>query len=171
MTAHREIERKFLVTGEDFREEATSSSRVVQGYLSSVPERVVRVRLRDGRGYLTVKGGSTADGLSRIEWEREIPAADAELLLRLCEPGVIDKTRHLVPLGAHVVEVDVFHGDNAGLVLAEIELRSETDAVALPPWLGREVTGDERYYNAYLSRHPYRTWAAPPSSGDANNPH
>ena len=120
MTAHREIERKFLVTGEDFREEATSSSRVVQGYLSYVPERVVRVRLRDGRGYLTVKGESTADGLSRIEWEREIPAADAELLLRLCEPGVIDKTRHLVPLGAHTVEVDVFHGDKAGLVLAEI---------------------------------------------------
>ena len=151
MTAHREIERKFLVTGEDFREEATSSSRVVQGYLSSVPERVVRVRLRDGRGYLTVKGENTADGLSRVEWEREIPAADAELLLRLCEPGVIDKTR--------------------GLVLAEIELRSETDAVALPPWLGREVTGDERYYNAYLSRHPYHTWAAPPSSGDDSNPH
>ena len=158
MTAHREIERKYLVTGEAFREEAVASSRVTQGYLCSDPRRTVRVRIKDDRGYLTIKGESTADGLSRLEWEREIPLADAEQLLRLCEPGVIDKTRHLVPLGPHVVEVDVFHGDNDGLVLAEIELRSESDTPPLPSWLGREVTGDPRYYNAYLSRHPYRTW-------------
>jgi adenylate cyclase len=152
-----ETERKFLVEG-DYRADATESSRIVQGYLSSVAERTVRVRIREERGYLTIKGAGNDSGLSRYEWEREIPLAEAEELIALCEPGVIDKTRHLVPVGDHVYEVDEFHGDNAGLVIAEIELAGETEAFEKPAWLGREVTGEVGYYNAMLMRHPYATW-------------
>ena len=152
-----ETERKFLVEG-DYRACVTESSRIVQGYLSSVAERTVRVRIRGERGYLTIKGAGNASGLSRYEWEREIPLAEAEELLALCEPGVIDKTRHLVPVGDHVYEVDEFHGDNAGLVVAEIELAGEAEAFEKPGWLGREVTGEVGYYNAMLMRRPYSTW-------------
>jgi CYTH domain-containing protein len=152
-----ETERKFLVEG-DYRADITESSRIVQGYLSSVAERTVRVRIREKRGYLTIKGAGNDSGLSRYEWEREIPLAEAEELIALCEPGVIDKTRHLVPVGDHVYEVDEFHGDNAGLVVAEIELAGETEAFEKPAWLGREVTGEVAYYNAMLMRHPYATW-------------
>jgi len=152
-----ETERKFLVEG-DYRADITESSRIVQGYLSSVAERTVRVRIREERGYLTIKGAGNDSGLSRYEWEREIPLAEAEELIALCEPGVIDKTRHLVPVGDHVYEVDEFHGDNAGLVVAEIELAGETEAFEKPAWLGREVTGEVAYYNAMLMRHPYATW-------------
>lgn len=152
-----ETERKFLVEG-DYRADVTESSRIVQGYLSSVAERTVRVRIRGERGYLTIKGAGNASGLSRYEWEREIPLAEAEELLALCEPGVIDKTRHLVPVGDHVYEVDEFHGDNAGLVVAEIELAGEADTFEKPAWLGREVTGEVAYYNAMLMRRPYATW-------------
>jgi adenylate cyclase len=153
----QEIERKFLVTGA-FRDAAISRTRIVQGYLSSVPERTVRVRIKDGQGFLTIKGIGNASGASRFEWEREIPLTDAEQLLAICEPGVIDKVRHLVPVGAHTFEVDEFHGANEGLVIAEVELSSETDALARPPWLGDEVTGDARYYNSMLMKRPFSEW-------------
>ena len=155
--AWREIERKFLVAG-DFHGEVSGASRIKQGFLSSVPGRTVRVRVRDDKGYLTVKG--PAQGLTRFEWEKEIPAEEVGLLLRLCEPGMIDKTRYLVPStdGRHTWEVDEFHGDNEGLVVAEIELSSEDEAFERPAWLGAEVTGDRRYYNSCLIRHPYKDW-------------
>ena len=154
--AFREIERKFLVAG-DFRSEVSGASHIIQGFLSSAPGRTVRVRLRDDRGFLTVKG--PAKGLTRFEWEKEIPGAEAELLLRLCEPGVIDKTRHLVPApDGHVWEVDEFHGDNEGLVVAEVELGTEDEAFVRPAWLGGEVTGDRRYYNSSLTKCPYKDW-------------
>ena len=155
--AFREIERKFLVAG-DFRGEVSGASHIVQGYLSSARGRTVRVRLRDDRGWITVKG--PARGLTRIEWEKEIPAGEAQLLLSLCEPGIIDKTRYLVPAsdGRHVWEVDEFHGDNEGLLVAEIELASEDDTFERPVWLGEEVTGDRRYYNSSLTKNPYKDW-------------
>ena len=155
--AVQEIERKFLVAG-DFRGEVSGASHIIQGYLSSAPGRTVRVRLRDEQGWITVKG--PARGLTRIEWEKEIPAGEAQLLLSLCEPGIIDKTRHLVPSadGRHVWEVDEFHGGNEGLVMAEIELGSPDEPFVSPSWLGKEVTDDHRYYNGYLAEHPFKTW-------------
>ena len=152
-----EIERKFLVTG-PFRDQATRAVRIVQGYLSSVPERAVRVRIAGDRAFLTVKGSGSASGVSRFEWETEIPVADAEAMLGLCEPGVIDKVRHDVPVGRHTFEVDEFAGENEGLVVAELELSDEDETYERPAWLGAEVTGDARYYNASLARRPYRTW-------------
>ena len=154
-----EIERKFLVAGE-YKSFATSSERITQGYLSSASGRTVRVRIRGDRGWLTIKGPSKDGGLSRFEWEMEIPLSDARALLEICEPGVIDKTRWLVPAGdgIHTWEVDEFHGENAGLVVAEIELRSEADAFERPSWLGPEVTGDRRYYNSMLTLHPFSEW-------------
>ncbi|MBP5571576.1 MAG: CYTH domain-containing protein [Bacteroidales bacterium] len=154
-----EIERKFLVAGE-YKSFATSSERITQGYLSSASGRTVRVRIRGEKGYLTVKGPSKDGGLSRFEWEMEIPMPDARALLDLCEPGVIDKTRWLIPAGdgIHTWEVDEFHGTNDGLVVAEIELRSESDSFELPSWLGPEVTGDRRYYNSQLTQHPFSSW-------------
>ncbi|MBM3907251.1 MAG: CYTH domain-containing protein [Gemmatimonadetes bacterium] len=154
----QEIERKFLVSG-SFREHAQKSTRIVQGYLSSVPERTVRVRIKGDKGFITVKGIGNASGASRFEWEREIPAAEADQMLAICEPGVIDKVRHLVSVGAHTYEVDEFHGDNEGLVLAEIELSAEGEAFQKPSWLGAEVTGDTRYYNSMLMKQPYTKWA------------
>ena len=154
--AFKEIERKFLVAG-DFRGEVSGASHIVQGYLSTVPGRSVRVRLRDERGWITVKG--PMQGLTRIEWEKEIPAGEAQLLLSLCEPGVIDKTRHLVPaVDGHVWEVDEFHGDNEGLLEAEVELGAEDEPFVRPAWLGEEITGDRRYYNSSLTKHPYKDW-------------
>jgi len=154
-----EIERKFLVTG-SFREYATHQVRIVQGYLSSVPERTVRVRIKGDKGFLTIKGIGNTSGASRYEWEREIPVPEADQLLALCEPGVIDKIRYHVPAGPHTYEVDVFHGENDGLIVAEVELTSEDQAFERPTWLGTEVTGDPRYYNSALMKHPYRQWAA-----------
>lgn len=153
-----EIERKFLVQG-DFRTEAVNSIHIAQGYLSSVPERTVRIRVQGKNGFLTIKGDSGASGTSRREWETAIPVTDAEELLSLCEPGIIDKTRFIVPAGnGRVWEVDEFHGDNGGLILAEIELGSEEEAFDKPAWLGEEVTGDPRYYNAALTKNPYKNW-------------
>lgn len=154
----QEIERKFLVTGA-FHDLAHHHTRIVQGYLSSVPERTVRVRIKGDKGFLTVKGIGNASGTSRYEWEREIPVAEAEQLLALCEPGVIDKVRHEVQVGPHTVEVDEFHGENEGLVVAEVELGSEDEVFGKPSWLGAEVTGDARYYNAMLMQRPYSRWA------------
>lgn len=153
----QEIERKFLVRG-PFQDQVERSTRIVQGYLSSVPERTVRVRIKGDKGFLTIKGIGNASGASRFEWEREITPLEAEQLLAICEPGVIDKVRHLVKAGAHTFEVDEFHGENAGLVVAEVELTAEDEAFARPVWLGEEVTGDARYYNAMLMKQPYTTW-------------
>lgn len=149
-----EIERKFLVSG-DFLPEVESATRIVQGYICSQPGRTVRVRVRGEKGFLTIKGASDEKGMSRYEFEQMIPLADAERLLELCEPGVIDKVRYLVPARGHVWEVDVFHGENEGLVLAEIELSSEDEPFGKPVWLGEEVTGDRRYYNSMLTKHPF----------------
>jgi len=153
-----EIERKFLVTSTDFIQESQAQQKIAQGYLSSNPERTVRVRTKDDKGFLTIKGKSNTSGTSRFEWEKEIEIAEAKQLLLLCEKGVIEKTRYLVNVGKHLFEVDVFYGDNDGLIMAEIELSDEDEAFEKPDWLGKEVTKDERYYNAYLSRHPFTDW-------------
>lgn len=150
----KEIERKFLVSGE-FRQDSPESYRIMQGYICSDPDRTVRVRVRGDKGFLTIKGRGGEDGLSRYEWEKEIPVTEAAELMALCGSGVIDKTRYLVPFGKHTYEVDVFHGANEGLVLAEIELSDEQEAFEKPSWLGEEVTGDVRYYNSMLSLHPF----------------
>ncbi|TVS13261.1 MAG: CYTH domain-containing protein [Wenzhouxiangella sp.] len=153
----QEIERKFLVSGE-FKPHASRKTRIIQGYLSSVPERTVRVRIKGDKGYLTIKGIGSESGASRYEWEREIPVSEARELLAICEPGVIDKTRYLVEFGGKTFEVDEFYGDNDGLTVAEIELESEDEAFEKPEWLGAEVTGDDRYYNSMLMKNPYRNW-------------
>lgn len=153
----QEIERKFLVKGE-YKSQAYAQSRIVQGYISSARGRTVRIRIRDGKGYLTIKGASNASGTSRYEWEKEIPLDEAEELMKLCEPGVIDKTRYLVRSGKHVFEVDEFYGENEGLVVAEVELASEDEAFEKPGFIGQEVTGDIRYYNSQLMLHPYKSW-------------
>lgn len=152
-----EIERKFIVEG-DFSADVYDSQRIVQGYICSQPGRTVRVRIRGEKGYLTIKGPSDAKGFSRYEFEREIPLADAEQLLTLCEPGAIDKVRHLVRAGQHTWEVDVFHGANEGLIMAEIELASEDEPFDKPAWIGKEVSGDRRYYNSMLTKQPYSGW-------------
>ena len=155
----QEIERKFLVTG-DFKKEAYDSVRITQGYLSSVPQRVVRVRVKGEKGYITIKGAADETGVSRFEWDKEISLQDALSLLQLAEPGIIDKTRYLIKNtdGKHIWEVDEFHGDNEGLIMAEIELESENEPFDKPNWLGEEVTGDKRYYNSYLLKQPYKSW-------------
>lgn len=153
-----EIERKFLVDG-DFACAAMVTTRITQGYLTATPERTVRIRRAGDRGYVTIKGPLNATGMTRSEWEYEIPVADAEAMLQLCEPGVIDKTRHTIRYGDHLLEVDHFHGANDGLVLAEVELDDEGEVFSMPPWLGREVTGDPRYHNAMLARHPFSIWS------------
>jgi len=153
-----EIERKFLVTDDSYKLLATASSHIQQGYICSERGRTVRIRLRDARAYITIKGPSPDGGLSRYEFEQEIPVDDARHLLTLCEPGIIDKRRYLVPSGQHTFEVDEFYGDNEGLVMAEVELSSPDEQPLLPPFIGKEVTGDRRYYNGSLRRNPYRLW-------------
>lgn len=153
----QEIERKFLVKGE-YKSQAYQSVRIIQGYLSSVPERTVRIRVRNDEGFITIKGKSDDAGITRYEWQKEIPLDEARELLQLCEPGVIDKTRYLIRQGRHIFEVDEFYGENEGLTMAEIELKSEDETFEKPDWLGEEVTGDLRYYNARLSHQPYTTW-------------
>ena len=152
-----EIERKFLVSG-DFRPFVIESSRIVQGYLCSSSGKTVRIRIRGEKGFLTIKGPTLPGSCSRFEWETEIPLKDAEELIGLCDSGVIDKVRHLVKTGNHVFEVDEFYGDNQGLVVAEVELSSEDEAFERPSWLGREVTGDRRYYNSCLLNNPFCNW-------------
>ncbi len=154
----QEIERKFLVKDDSFKAQAYKSTRIIQGYLSSVPERTVRVRIKGDKGYLTVKGIGNESGASRFEWEIEIPTEDAQNLLKICEPGIIDKTRYLVKNGDLTFEVDEFYGDNEGLILAEIELQSEDQVFEKPAWLGREVTGDPRFYNSMLMKNPFKNW-------------
>lgn len=156
--ALQEIERKFLVRG-DFKTYAASHVQIVQGYLSSVPERTVRVRIYGDKGFLTIKGIATNDGLTRFEWEKEIDKAEAEELIKLCESGVIDKVRYLVPFEGHIFEVDEFDGENKGLIVAELELSDENEEYVRPDWLGEEVTGQKPYYNASLIKYPYSKWS------------
>lgn len=153
-----EIERKFLVVNESYKELATSSTHIKQGYICSDRGRTVRVRIRGHQAFLTIKGPSFDNGLSRYEFEKEITLDEAEHLFRLCGPGVIDKTRYLVPVGNHVFEVDEFYGDNEGLVVAEVELSSVDEVFERPTFIGIEVTGDRRYYNSMLTLQPYNTW-------------
>lgn len=154
----QEIERKFLVTSEVFKKEAFQKTRIIQGFLNSDPQRTVRVRVMGDKGYLTVKGISNAAGTIRTEWEKEITLADAEALLLLCEPGIIDKIRYEIKMGSHIFEVDVFSGDNEGLIIAEVELAAEDEKFQKPSWLGKEVTGDVKYYNSQLSLNPFKNW-------------
>lgn len=152
-----EIERKYRVCA-PFKHLATSHTHIAQGYLAKGDGRTVRIRLRDDKAYLTIKGPSRQGGLARYEFETEIPLADARYMLTLCTDHVVEKYRYLVPVGQHVIEVDEFVGRNAGLTIAEIELAATDEVVTLPPFIGEEVTGQARYYNAYLSKYPYDTW-------------
>ncbi len=154
----QEIERKFLVLDDSFKCEAFSKSHIQQGYICKEKGRTVRIRIRDERAYITIKGPSNNGGLSRYEFEQEIPFDDAKQLLNLCEPGVIDKIRWLVKSGKHTFEVDEFYGENEGLIVAEVELGSEDESFEKPAFIGKEVTGDRRYYNSQLSCHPYCLW-------------
>ncbi|PCE62889.1 CYTH domain-containing protein [Sediminicola luteus] len=153
-----EIERKFLVKNTQFKTQAQSSTRIVQGFLNTHADRTVRVRIKGAQGYLTIKGRSNAAGTSRFEWETAIPLAEAETLLNLCEPGILDKVRYEVPVGTHLFEVDEFHGENQGLIVAEIELQNEDETFDKPDWLGEEVTGQVKYYNSQLAKKPFSTW-------------
>jgi CYTH domain-containing protein len=153
-----EIERKFLVTSDAFKAQATGSYEIMQGYLCKEPGKTIRVRIRDKRAFLTIKSSLLREGLAKFEWEKEIELADAKELMLLCLPGVISKTRYIVPVtgeglpvtGERKWEVDVFHGRLEGLVLAEIELGDEHEPVSLPNWIGEEVTGQPQYYNANM---------------------
>jgi len=153
-----EIERKFLVKNEDFKKEAFNETKIVQGFLSTVPERTVRIRIKGNKGYITVKGIGNKSGVSRYEWEREISVEDATDLLKISEPGVIDKIRFNVKSGGHTFEIDEFYGENDGLIVAEVELDSEDEDFVKPSWLGEEVTGQVKYYNSMLMKTPYKTW-------------
>lgn len=153
-----EIERKFLVNSDDFKKEAYQKNYIKQGFLNANKNRVVRVRLNDNKGFITVKGKSNEAGLSRFEWEKEISKTDAESLLFLCEEGIIEKYRYLVKAGNHTYEIDEFLGDNKNLIVAEIELLSEEESFLKPNWIAEEVTGNVLYYNSNLSKHPYKDW-------------
>ncbi|WP_346881754.1 CYTH domain-containing protein [uncultured Algibacter sp.] len=153
-----EIERKFLVKSQAFKALAFKKTQISQGYLNSDKARSVRIRLRGETGYITVKGASSKNGLSRFEWEKEISISEAKSLLKLCEPGMIDKIRYEVKSKSHIFEIDEFFADNEGLIVAEIELSSENESFEKPDWLGTEVTGNPKYYNSQLIKHPFKTW-------------
>jgi len=153
-----EIERKYLVKSDAYKEEATSIKRIVQGFLNTHPNRTVRVRIKGNNGFLTIKGISNEAGTSRFEWEQGIKVSEAEALLKICEETIIEKTRYEIPVGAHMFEVDEFQGKNEGLVIAEIELENENDPFERPIWLGEEVTGQLKYYNSLLSKKSYTSW-------------
>ncbi len=154
----QEIERKFLVISEAYKKEAYRKTYIKQAYLSVTPEATVRVRIRDAQATLTIKGKSNEEGTSRYEWEKAIEVAEAVELLQLCSTGLIEKNRYEIRVGKHLFEVDEFLGANEGLVVAEVELKNEADSFEKPAWLGLEVTGDVRYYNALLSQHPFSQW-------------
>ena len=153
-----EIERKFLVLNHSFKTQAYAKNNIIQGYISTVPERTVRVRIKGDKGFLTIKGISSESGMSRYEWEKSIDYVEARQLLLLCEPGIINKTRYEISRGKYIFEVDVFHDENDGLLIAEIELKSENDTFPIPSWLGPEVTDDPRFYNAYISKNSFKNW-------------
>ena len=152
----KEIERKFLIKG-DFMPYVSSATRIEQGYVAKSDELTLCIRTRDDKGFLTIKGRSNALGMSRSEWEYEIPVEEARELLKYSR-GTISKTRYIVPVGEHIFEIDRFYGANEGLVIAEVELTSEDEEYPHPEWLGEEVTGDRRYYNSQLLKHPFTTW-------------
>ena len=153
-----EIERKFIVTDDSYKAMAFSSDRIAQGYICREGGNSARVRIRGNKGYITIKGPSLDGGLSRFEWEKEIPVTEAQDLLKLCHGGIIDKIRHLVKCGEHIFEVDEFFGDNEGLVVAEVELEDAGETFEKPAFIGQEVTGDKRYYNSRLTFFPYKSW-------------
>jgi CYTH domain-containing protein len=153
-----EIERKFLVKNNSFKEESYQKKHIKQGFLNSNKNRVVRIRIADETAFITVKGKSNKEGTTRFEWEKEINKAEAEKLLLLCEPSIIEKTRFLIKKGNHIFEVDEFYSENQGLIIAEIELNSENEPFEKPNWLGKEVTGDLKYYNSVLSKVPFKNW-------------
>lgn len=155
-----EIERKFLVhkDGQPYKKLAYAASRITQGYICADRGRTVRVRMRDNRGFLTIKGPSDPAGTTRYEFEKEITLDEARQLMKLCLPGVIDKIRYLVRSGGHVFEVDEFYGENDGLVMAEVELGSENEPFTKPDFIADEVTGDRRFYNSSLMAMPFSTW-------------
>lgn len=153
-----EIERKFLVTSEAFKSEAFKVEPIIQGYLNSNKKRSVRIRIKGEEAYLTIKGESNQSGISRLEWEKEIDRNEAEKLIELCEEGQIAKKRYNVKVGKHTFEVDVFEGQNEGLIIAEVELENENETFEKPDWLGNEVSQDHRYFNVYLSQHPFKKW-------------
>ncbi|WP_025742602.1 CYTH domain-containing protein [Aquimarina pacifica] len=153
-----EIERKFLVLSDTFKKEARTSYRITQGFLNTDPSRTVRIRIKGAQAFITIKGISNTSGTSRFEWEKEIDSSDAEQLLLLCEKGMIEKTRYEVPSGNHIIEIDVFSGENKGLIIAEIELNNEDEQFIKPNWLGEEITGETKYYNSQLSKKPYALW-------------
>ncbi len=154
-----EIERKFLVKNDDFKQQAFDKKSMKQGYLNSDRKRAVRVRISNHTAFLTVKGDSNDSGLSRFEWENEIALSEAEELLNLCERPILEKTRYYVKVDNHIFEVDEFYGDNEGLQIAEIELKNEEENFSKPNWLGNEVTGDHRYYNVSLLKNPFSNWS------------
>ena len=155
----QEIERKFLVKDSSYKSMAYNHTHIAQGYISSGNGRTVRIRIRDDRAYLTIKGPSLDGGLSRYEFETEVSVADAQDLMRICQPGIVQKVRWLVRAAdGHVVEVDEFEGDNQGLVMAEVELGSADEPYEKPDFIGQEVTGDHRYYNSHLRSYPYKMW-------------
>ena len=158
MSSTIEIERKFLVTSTRFKDLAFKKERITQGFLSTDKQRTVRVRLKGDQGFLTIKGPSTEDGLSRFEWEKSITVQDAKDLLKLCKKGIIDKIRYQVDVEGFIFEVDYFLSDNEGLIVAEIELQTENQDFIKPDWLGEEVTGIIKYYNSQLSLNPYKNW-------------
>lgn len=153
-----EIERKFLVNSDSFKEEAYQKNYIKQGFLNSNKNRTVRIRIMDDKGFLTIKGKSNKSGTSRFEWEKEISKNEAKELFSLCEKGSIEKYRYLIKYKNHVFEVDQFLGENDGLVVAEIELSSEEESIKKPSWLGKEVTGKKKYYNSNLSKKPFCNW-------------
>lgn len=153
-----EIERKFLVTNDSYKAMAFHSDRIAQGYICRQGGNSTRVRVRGEKGYLTIKGPSLNGGLSRFEWEKEIPVEEAWELMKLCNNAIIDKRRYLVKCGTHIYEVDEFFGDNEGLVVAEVELQDENEAFEKPSFVGKEVTGESKYYNSSLTRFPYKYW-------------
>ena len=153
-----EIERKFLVKSDAYKAHAERASHIIQGFLNTDPERTLRIRIQNNKGILTVKGLSSEDGLKRFEWEKEISKKEAKALLEFCEYSVIEKVRYDVLVGKHTFEVDEFHGDNEGLVIAEIELEHEDESYIKPDWLGEEVTGNSKYYNSQLSQRPFKSW-------------
>lgn len=153
-----EIERKFLVKG-DYKSQSFKNIPIKQAYLSLSGVSVVRVRVKGEQAFITIKSALTEGEIKRHEWEYEIPVEDAEEMLSLSESNVVEKTRYLIDYGGHLFEVDEFYGDNEGLVIAEIELEDEDEPFDRPDWLGDEVTGNVRYYNSFLSIHPFKEWS------------
>ncbi|MDO6811519.1 CYTH domain-containing protein [Tenacibaculum soleae] len=153
-----EIERKFLITSDEFKQKAHQKNYIKQGFLNADKNRVVRVRIMNYLGFLTIKGASNKTGTSRFEWEKEIDLQEAKELLNLCEKGIIEKYRYLVKIDNHTYEIDEFLGENEGLLVAEIELNNENEHFTKPNWLGEEVTGNIKYYNSNLSKLPFLKW-------------